>query len=100
MKVEGVLLDLPTIRYQGTVRPDEKGAIRNRGVLKEPYKFKDWIFVYSTGKDPRRDDEEADEAVATLKKAGKTYGIDFSEPGYITTGGSTQDWIMDIKKDV
>ena len=100
MKIEGALLDLPIIRYQGTVRPDEKGAIKNRGVLKEPHKFKDWLFVYSTGRDARRDDEEADDAVNLLKKAGKTYGIEFVEPGFITVGGNTSDWMADIKKDV
>lgn len=57
MKVEGLLLNLPDIQYQATVKPDEKGAIKNRGVLKEPHKFKDWLFVYSLGKKPDYDDK-------------------------------------------
>ncbi len=94
------MLDLPEIRYQSSVRPDEKGAIRNRGVLKEPHKFKDWLFVYSQGKNAQRDDNDADEAVAVLKKAAHTYGISFSDPGYITVSGSAKNWKSELKADI
>lgn len=98
MKIEGVLLDLPEIRFQNSVRPDEKGTIKNRSVLKEPHTFKDWLFVYSQGKNGQRDDDDADHAVNVLKKSAATYGIKFSEPGFITTGGKgVKNWIQNLK---
>lgn len=82
--MEGVFMDKPDILYQAKVRPDDKGNIRNRGVLKDPFSFTDWLFVYSTGRQKDRDDRDADEAVRTLTKAAQTYGIKFKEPGFIT----------------
>ena len=39
------------------------------------------------------DDKEADEAVGVIKKAAATYGIKFSDPGYITVSGGPDKWI-------
>ena len=100
LKVDGYLLNLPLIQFQSSVKPDEKGAIKNRGVLKEPHKFKDWVFVYSCGKNPQRDDDDADNAVSTIKKAASTYGIKFENPGYITTSGNSNNWIKELKADI
>lgn len=61
--------------------------------MKEAHKFKDWLFVYSTGKNPQRDDDEADEAVKLLKKAATAYGISFNDPGYIVVSGPAKKWI-------
>lgn len=57
--------------YSGAkINPDNRGNIKHRGVLKQPFNFTDWIFVYSVGsKNPKRDDEDADDAVSLMKKA-------------------------------
>ena len=93
-------MNLPELRFQASVRPDEKGTIKNRGVLKEPHTFKDWLFVYSSGKNPQRDDDDADAAVGVLKKAANTYGIKFNDPGYITVGGPAHKWIQELQTDI
>ena len=99
-KIEGQMLRMPDIHYQSKVVPDEKGAIRNRGVLKEPYKFQDWLFVYSQGKNRGRDDDDADKAVGLLTKAAQTYGIKFNEPGFMTVDGNAKEWIRTLDEDI
>jgi len=41
----------------------------------EPFEFKEIVFCYSTGKNPRNDQDDADDAIGLLKTAGKTFGI-------------------------
>ena len=51
------------------------------------------MFMYSTGKNSKRDDGDADNAVDLLNKAGKTYGLKFKEPGFLTVNsGRVDDW--------
>lgn len=100
MKVDGAYLNMPVIKYNANVTPTEKGEMKNRGVLKEPHEFKDWVFVYSHGKSSKRDDEEADGAVDILTKAAKAYGVKFKDPAFIVTQGNPKDWMQEIKKDV
>lgn len=99
--MDGYCLPKPELEYSGAkIRPDEKGSIRHRGVLKEAFNFSDWVFVYSVGKNAKRDDADADEAVNLLKKAGQTYGLKFKDPGFITVNsGRESDWIDAIEAD-
>lgn len=45
--------------------------------LKNPVHFKDWVVVYSLGKNPKFDDKDADELVSVMSKAGATFGLKF-----------------------
>lgn len=45
------------------------GSLMLKDRLKEPATFADWTFVYSVGKEPKRDDGDADYAYDTMKKA-------------------------------
>ena len=94
-RLEGYCLPKPELYYsQGSkVLPDGKGNIKHRGVLKDPFNFTDWIFVYSSGKMPKRDQDDADNAVSLLKKSGDTYGIKFKDPGFIEIqSNNINDW--------
>ena len=52
-------------------------------------------------KTPKRDDQDADDAVDLLKKAADSYGIKFKDPGFLTIeSGNVNDWKAQIKKDV
>ena len=79
------------------MKPDQYGIIKHRGVVKDPSRFKDWIFVYSPGKNRQESDREADRAVALLGRAGDSYGIRFSEPGFISA--DRRDWKKELKED-
>ena len=100
--MEGYILDKPELAFgSGKTRPDEKGTIKNRSKLKNTPAIKDWVFVYSIGKRAEQDDNEADKAVELLRKAGNTYGINLSEPGFITVEGrKSADWVNAIKGDI
>ena len=92
--MDGYCIRKPELEYAGAkIKPDEKGSIRHRGVLKEAFHFTDWVFIYSTGKNSKRDDSDADSAVELLGKAGSTYGLKFKDPGFITVGSANvKEW--------
>lgn len=65
--MDGYCLQRPNLIYSGAkIQPDNRGNIKHRGVLKEGFKFADWIFAYSQSKNVKRDDEQADKAVDLL----------------------------------
>lgn len=70
--MEGYVLDRPVLQYAGgsKITPDNRGNIKFRGILKEPFFFTDWIFAYSLGKNAKRDDDDAEDAVNLMKKSG------------------------------
>ena len=66
-----------------------------------PAEFKDWVFVYAQGKNPKYDDGDADYCVDTMLTAGKTFGIKLKDPGFITVNGNKADaWISAIEQDI
>lgn len=75
------------------------GNMNVRDKLKNSVYFKDWVVVYSLGKNPKYDDKDADELVSVLGKAGAAFGIKFDEPGFITCDPTLQDWKNEIRKD-
>lgn len=84
-RLEGYCLQKPDLVYTGArIQPDNKGNIKHRGVLKEPFNFTDWIFVYSVGKNEKRDNDEADDAVSLMENAAKSYGVKLKNPGFLT----------------
>lgn len=97
-RFEGYLLNPPDLLYSdATIHPDNRGNIKHRGTLKEAFNFSSWLFVYSLGKQPKRSDEEADNAVNLLQTAGKTYGIKFANPSWLTMDSNKiQHWKEDL----
>lgn len=101
-RLEGYCLPKPELYYAhgSRVQPDPKGNIKHRGILKDPFNFTDWIFVYSSGKNRNRDQDDADNAVSLLTKSGATYGIKFKEPGFIEIeSNNVNAWKDEIRKD-
>ena len=93
--MEGYVLDRPELTFTGTkTKPDERGNLKVRNKLKAAKKITDWLFVYSLGKKPDMDDDEADRAVSNLRKAGETYGITYDDPGFLTIeGNGSKRWV-------
>lgn len=87
--------------YQGAkILPDNRGNIKHRGILKEPENFVDWAFVYSIGKNPKKDDNDADDAISLIQDAAKIYGVKFGKVHYITVDGNGLDaWKNEIRKE-
>jgi hypothetical protein len=69
-------MDTPTI-ILGKNRTAEvrNGNMNIRERVLDPWSFVDVIFCYSVGNNAADDQEDADDAVELLKKAGKTFGI-------------------------
>lgn len=67
-RLDGYCLPSPNLKYSGaSIQPDRGGNIKHRGVLKEPFNFTDWVFIYSVGGRKNVDDNaEADDAVGLL----------------------------------
>jgi hypothetical protein len=103
LRMEGSCLQRPYLTYgeNPTVQPDDYGNVKYRGVLKKPFHFRDWVFVYSANsKYPKRDDDNADEAVNLMIKAGEGYGVVFDKPEFLAVHGRTvEDWKTLLKKD-
>jgi hypothetical protein len=58
----------------------------------QPFNFTDWIFVYSASpKNPKRDDDDADNALKVMKKAAETYGVKFRDPGFLSISGNANN---------
>ena len=101
-RMKGHILDRPNLVLgSGSTRPDERGNMRFRNKLKNVAQFKDWIFAYSLGRNPDRDDDDADKAFDLLSKAGETYGIKLSKPGYLALKArNVDDWKKEVAADI
>ena len=53
------------------------GSMNIRDTLKNSKHFKDWVLVYSVGKNPKYDDKDADDLVGILTKASAAFGVKF-----------------------
>lgn len=84
--MDGYCLNKPELKYQGATKtqPDNRGNIKFRGVLNEPYSFSNWLFAYTVGKGGKGADRDADDAVSLLSSSAKSYGIQMKDPGFIT----------------
>ena len=51
--MEGIVLNVPRIKF-GNKNPTK--GIKGKERLRKPGKINDWIFIYSHGKNPDRDD--------------------------------------------
>ena len=74
-----------------------RGNINLRQVIFEPHKFNDWLFVYSIGRNPDDDQDDADFAFDSLKKASQTFGIGYNEPNWVEVDARNfGDWEHDL----
>lgn len=63
---------------QGREANVQKGTIFLKERVLDPYTFKNMLFCYSVNdRSPDDDRQDADDALELLRKAGKTFGIDF-----------------------
>lgn len=65
-----------------------------KNTIKNPAVFKDWLFVYSHGKNPKYDDKDADQAFDLMKSSSKIFGIKVEDPGFLTIpgGNNAKNW--------
>lgn len=68
--------------------------------VKTAIQFKDWVVVYSQGKNPKYDDSDADNLVDLIVNASQTFGIKFEKPGFITCDPTINSWKQEIKSDI
>lgn len=68
--------------------------------LKNSLHFKDWVVVYSYGKNSKYDDQDADDLVSIIKKASNAFGVRFDDPGFITCDPDSNSWKSELKADV
>ena len=73
------------------------GNMNVRDKLRITVPFKDYVIVYSTGQNPKYDDNDADALVHNLNKASEAFGVKFGEPGFLACkNGSLQGWKNEI----
>lgn len=70
-RLDGYCLPKPYIYYSGNtiIEPDNRGNIKNRGVLREAFHFTDWVFLYSGRRNGSKNDNEAGDAFQLMKKS-------------------------------
>jgi len=87
-KIAAFQLFQPNARlFNSTLKNKGDGNMVLREKLKTPINFKDYVIVYSLGKDPKFDDREADNLVDILYQASGAFGVNFSKPGFISFSG-------------
>ncbi len=74
------------------VKNHQDGSMMVRDRLKQVENFKDWVVVYSLGKNPKFDDKDADALIDVLNQASPAFGIKMNEPGFITCDSSIASW--------
>lgn len=70
--VKAYQLNQPYAKVEGKniVKNHGDGSMNIRTRLRNAANFKDWVIVYSSGKNPKYDDQDADGLVTLLCKAG------------------------------
>lgn len=101
-KIKAYQLNQPFVKVQGTniVKNHGDGSMNIRDKLRNSTHFKDWVIVYSCGKNPKYDDQDADGLVSLLCKSSSIYGVKFDEPGFITCDSKCQDWKQQLGSDI
>lgn len=89
----------PYVRLAGNfvLKNHGDGNMNVRDKLRIPVQFKDYVIVYSTGQNPKYDDNDADILHNNLIKASEAFGVKFGDPGFITCKNSSlQGWKNEI----
>jgi len=92
----------PNVKINGNsvVRNHQDGSMMIKDKLKSSVHFKDWVVIYSYGKNSKYDDEDADNLVSIVKKASQAFGVRFNDPGFITCDTNSGSWKAEIRADV
>lgn len=67
IRMPGIQLNEPEVRLQTQSFRSKDGTLRFKDRVKIPVAFKDWVLVYSQGKNSSYDDQDADNFVSLLK---------------------------------
>lgn len=74
--VNGYQLDDPEVFLASkNVYRAKDGSLNFKDRVKQAIKFKDWVIVYSQGKNYKYDDQDADDLYALFKDASKAFGV-------------------------
>jgi hypothetical protein len=92
LKLEGYQLFEPDIRLRTQNYKPKEGSFRFKDSLKVSIDPKDWVLVYSQGKNAKYDDNDADDFVGLLQEASNAFGIKVAAPGFITCGQNINSW--------
>ena len=96
--MEGQVLHPPTFILKDRDEQPNNGQFNLRSKVHTPCVLKDWIAVFSDNR--RQDRDEFDNFLHTLIEAGKTFGIQVSEPGMYYADGSVESFLEKIENDV
>ena len=94
-------MDNPEVKLSANniIRAKE-GSLLFRDKVKEAVEFKDWVIVYSQGKNPTYDDNDADDFSDLILTASKAYNFKFQKVGFITCDSNIKSWKQEIEADV
>lgn len=100
-KVVGYQLDNPEVKLSANnvVRAKE-GSLMFKDKVKEAVEFRDYVIVYSQGKNATYDDNDADDFVELMHTASKAYNFKLSKPGFITCDSNIKSWKEEIQRDI
>jgi aubergine-like protein len=91
--VGGYQLSNPAVRLaSNNIYSADNGNLNFKDKVKMAIPFKDWVVVYSRGKYAENDDGDADNLAQLIFSASKAFGIQFSEPGFITCESNINSW--------
>jgi hypothetical protein len=98
-KLDGYKYREPVINLgEGRTINVRNGSIPLRDRILDPVKFENFIFCYSTGRDPAYDQEDADFALDQMKQASKAFGIKIAEPYWLEVSGRRfADWSKELE---
>jgi aubergine-like protein len=100
-KLQGYQLNDPEVKLSSnSVVRAKDGALNFRDKVKESVEFKDWVIVYSLGKNAQYDDQDADDFVDLIHEASAAYKMKFGKPGFITCSSNIKSWKEEIERDV
>ena len=93
-KIKAYQLLQPYIKIgnNNVVKNHGDGNMVVKDKLKNSLHFKDWVVVYSYGKNSKYDDQDADDLVSIIKKASNAFGVRFDDPGFITCDPDSGSW--------
>jgi hypothetical protein len=92
LKLDGFQLFEPEIKLRGRDYKPKDGTFRFKDSLQKCVDPKDWVLVYSHGKNAKWDDNDADDFVDLLKDASKVFQIKVDNPGFITCSQNLNSW--------
>ena len=98
--MEGYQLNEPEVKLNTQIFKSKDGTLRFKDRLKGLVPLKEWLLVYTTGKNSKYDDDDADDFYSLLKEAAPTFGINISQPGFLACSPNLTDIKQKIDEDI